>query len=292
MRGRAARYAGGMLRASEWLLVANFVYLSALALVLPLRAPVPAVTLALNLAILASYALLAYADSFRHGLLLGVIRDWYPFPLMLLTYREMGWFAQPHLSYELEKAWVVWDRWLLEGGLRAAVESPGPLIPAVLEISYALVYALGPFAMAMLYVYRRRERAGAFLFLYLTAVLLAYWQFPFWPSEPPRTVFPGEDMPGYTSPFRRFNWWYLEGQGIHTSVFPSAHVSSAFGAAFGMMRALPEHPWVGRFLLVLAVLIATATVYGRYHYFVDAAAGFVMALAAFGVSAIRPRTKA
>lgn len=281
-----------MLRDSERLLAVNFGYLSMLAVLLPLRPPIPAVVLALNAAILASFPLVAYADSFRRGRLLGIMRDWYPFPLMLLSYREMGWFAQPQWTRELETLWVAWDRTLLEGGLRAAVEWLGPAIPAALEISYALVYALGPFSMAMLFVYRRRERADDFLFLFLLAVLLSYWQFPFWPSEPPRTVFPGADMPAYDSPFRRFNWWYLRGQGIHTSVFPSAHVAAAFGAAFGMLRLLPEHRWVGRLLLVLAVLIATATVYGRYHYFADAAAGFAMAAAAAGINEIRSRVAA
>jgi len=45
-----------------------------------------------------------------------------------------------------------------------------------------------------------------------------------------------------------------------------------------LIRYLPEHPWVGLFLLVLAVLIATAVVYGRYHYAVDAAAGLAAAV--------------
>ena len=278
-----------MLRAFEWILALHFVYLSVLALVLPLRAPVPLVALSLNAAVLGGGALVAWADSFRRGLLLGVVRDWYPFPLLLLTYREMGWFARPHLSQDLENAWVAWDRALLAGGLRAAVESLGPVIPAILEISYMLVYALGPFAMAVLFLYRRRDRADVFLFLFVTGTLLSYGQFPFWPSEPPRTVFPGQDFPAYTSPFRHFNWWYLSSQGIHTSVFPSAHVSGAFSAAFGMLRALPEHPWVGRALLVAAVLIATATVYGRYHYFADAAAGLAMALAALGISVMCSR---
>jgi membrane-associated phospholipid phosphatase len=63
-------------------------------------------------------------------------------------------------------------------------------------------------------------------------------------------------------------------------VFPSAHVAGAFSAALGMRRALPEHPWVWRLLLGMAALIATATVYGRYHYLADATAGLLMALVA------------
>ena len=164
------------------------------------------------------------------------------------------------------------------------IELLGPLVPSVLEIAYSLVYALGPFSVAILYLYRRRERVDQFLFLFALGVLLCYAQFPFWPSEPPRTVFPGEDFPSYDTVFRRFNWWMLGGYGIHTSVFPSAHVAGAFSAALGMWFSLPEHRWVGRLLLVMAVLIATATVYGRYHYLADAAAGLAVAVLALAIT--------
>ena len=233
------------LRASEWVLVAYFSYTSVLALVLPLRAPIPAVTVTLNLTILAAYALLAWAHSLRGAAFLGMIRDWFPFTLMLLAYREMGWFAQPERRHDLERLWVGWDRAVLDGGLRAVIESLGPLLPAVIEFSYILVYVLGPFALAMLYVYDRRERADSFLFTFILAVLLCYAQFPLWPSEPPRAVFPGTDLPSYNTVFRRINLWMLGGQGIHTSVFPSAHVAGAFACAFAMIRDLPERPLGG-----------------------------------------------
>ncbi len=80
----------------------------------------------------------------------------------------------------------------------------------------------------------------------------------------------------------------LGNYGIHTSVFPSAHVAGAFSVAFGAWSTLPEHKWVGRFLLVMAALIAVATVYGRYHYLVDAVAGLVIAMVAWGVSRYFP----
>jgi membrane-associated phospholipid phosphatase len=276
------------MRASEWLLAGYFVYTALLAQILPLRPPIPALTAVLNLTILAGYALLAYADSFRRRLFLGVIRDWFPFPLLLLAYREMGWFAQPQQQHRLEEIWVAWDRALLYGlGVKSAIESLGPVLPALLEISYTLVYTLGPLAVVILYASGRRERVESFVFTFALGVLLAYVQFPFWPSEPPRTVFPGQDFPAIDTVFRRLNWWMLGGYGIHTSVFPSAHVSGAFSAAFAMRRVLPEKLWPGRFLLVMAILIATATVYGRYHYFADAAAGLGLALAAEGISRIR-----
>lgn len=271
----------GFLRRSEWVLAAYFVYAMIAAHALPVEQPVPLITVTLNLTILTSFALLGYADSLRRGRFLGIIRDWYPLPLVLLAYREMGWFAPPSHTLELERSWVVWDRLLLNDmGMRAGIELLGPVLPSLLEISYSLVYVIPHFSIAMLYVYKRRERVDRFLFPFVLAVLMSYALFPFFPSEPPRTVFPGEDYPSFDTIFRKFNWALLGGYGIHTSVFPSAHVSGAFSAALAMLRTLPEKRWVGRALMGLAVLIATATVYGRYHYAVDGLAGLGVAVVA------------
>ncbi|HSW48994.1 MAG TPA: hypothetical protein VLH09_02415, partial [Bryobacteraceae bacterium] len=94
------------IRRSEWTLIVYFAYVAALARILPARDPVPAVTLWLNLTIIAAYFLLAYADSLRRRPLLGVLRDWYPLPLIMLAYREMGWLAPATHSHELERIWV------------------------------------------------------------------------------------------------------------------------------------------------------------------------------------------
>ncbi len=276
----------GFLRASEWILIAYFAYTTVLSQVLPLRPPIPALTAVLNLTVIAGFALLAYADSIRRREFLSMVRDWYPAPLMLLAYREMGWFAPVERTYELERAWIVWDRFLLNQlGLRAAIESLGPVAPFVLEMAYALVYTVPVFSVAMLYAYHRRWRVDRFLVIFLLGILIPYSMFPYFPSEPPRTVFPGQDFPTVTTIVRRFNWWLLGGYGIHTSVFPSAHVAGGFSAAFAMIRLLPEHKWVGRLLLVMAILIATAVVYGRYHYAVDALAGFGISILAAAVPA-------
>jgi hypothetical protein len=277
------------MRASEWVLIGYFAYTTLLALVLPLRPPIPTITIVMNGLVFAGFALLVFAYELRRSEFFSIVRDWFPFPLMLLAYREMGWFARPHYTFELERRWIVWDRLLLRSGLSRLIEAAGPVLPALLEICYSLVYTLGPFSVAMLYLYRRRERVDRFSFVFFLGVLLSYAQFPFWPSEPPRTVFPGEDFPGYASVFRAVNWWMLGGYGIHTSVFPSAHVSGAFSAAFATIRTLPEHKWVGRFLLGMAVMIATATVYGRYHYAADAVAGVGVALAAAAIGSWRDR---
>jgi membrane-associated phospholipid phosphatase len=277
------RDAVSAVRWSEWVIIAFLVYAAAAGEILPVASPVGSLVVLLNSAVILSYALIIRCDFAKRTLAIGIIRDWLPLGMILLAYREMGWFALPHYGHALEARWVMWDGAFLHGGATAAIEAFGSVLPSALEICYSLVYALAPFSLAILYLYRRRDRVDRLLFIFALGVLLCYAQFPLWPSEPPRAVFFGEDFPAYDTVFRRFNWWMLGNYGIHTSCFPSAHVAAAFSAAFGMRQALPERQWVSRVLLTMAFLIALATVYGRYHYGADAAAGFAVAVFAVAV---------
>jgi membrane-associated phospholipid phosphatase len=273
----------GAIRWPERVIVGFLIYAALAAVTLPAAPSVRNLVVLLNLAIVLIYGVLIRLDAARRMLVTGVIRDWLPLALVLIAYREMGWLASPHHSHALEAHWVIWDRLALRGGAKALIEAFGSILPSVLEIAYTLVYALAPFSIAVLYLYGRRAQVDTFLFTFSLAVLLCYAQFPFWPSEPPRVVFFGEDLPTYDTVFRHFNLWMLGNYGIHTSVFPSAHVAGAFSVAFGMRLALPERKWVSRFLFVMALLIGVATVYGRYHYLADAAAGFLVAVIVFAV---------
>lgn len=277
-----------LFRSYEYIIIAYFTYTSVLVLLLPLKPPIPAVTLGINALILGGLVFLGWVDSLRRTEFLSIVRDWYAPPLLLLAYREMGWCAQPHLNTALEDAWVVWDRVLFyDLGFKALIESLGPVLPGLLEMAYIFVYPMAPLGMAALYIFQRRERIEPFLFNFILAVLVVYALFPYFPSEPPWTVFPGQDFPAYDTVFRRVNGSMLRGQGIHTSVFPSAHVAGAMSAAFALIRLLPEKKWVGRAWMGLALGIALATVYCRYHYTADALAGFGISLVATGASAWR-----
>lgn len=266
-----------LVRPPEWILFAFLLYAPALALFLYRSEGLKTRLAAVNLIVVLVYAGLIFLDFMKPRLLLDVIRDWLPLGLILLAYREMGWFALPHQGTSLESHWVIWDRLVLDYGGRALVESLGPVIPSVLELAYSLVYALPPLALAILYFNGHREAAGRFLMVVLLSILLCYAQFPFWPSEPPRVVFGGLDLPSYDTVFRRFNLWMLGNYGIHTSVFPNAHVAGGLSTAFGLRLAIPESKRIYRTFFVGAVLIAVATVYGRYHYLADAVCGAVIA---------------
>jgi membrane-associated phospholipid phosphatase len=264
-------------------MAAYFLYAAVMSAVLPVPSAVTSFTIGLNLTLVGVFFSLAYLGRVRpSSAAISITRDWFPLAVLVLAYREMGWFAPEQHIVELENSWIVWDRLLLnDWGLQSAIEAIGPALPALLELCYALVYAIGPFSLAAISLWGYRGRADKFLFRFLLGTVLSYALFPYFPSEPPRTIFPGDNVPAFDTIFRQFNWWLLGGHGIHTSVFPSAHVSSAYAAAFAMFRVVPERKAAGWFLVLLATGIFWATIYGRYHYAVDAVAGLAVAVLAF-----------
>jgi membrane-associated phospholipid phosphatase len=253
------------LRSSEWLLLAYFAYVALVSgfFISPWRP-----LLVAGGATVLVFRLARSESSYR---------DLAPLLLTLMAFREMDWFTPAIRDHRLEQAWIVWDRILLDHhGLRAMIESAGLLLPVFFELCYLLVYTVGFVAVWVLLAHGRRKRLNKFWLIYLAGTLGAYALFPYFPSEPPRIVFAGADLPSIVTFLRRFNLWILGNFSIHSSVFPSAHVSSVFSAAWGLLATLPERRWIGWAMAAYGLCVSIATVYGRYHYAVDVAAGAVL----------------
>lgn len=266
-------------RKSEWICLAYFAYTPLVAVLRPLPLAVRIEVWLAGAAVLASLWLLALPAVSRRPAA-AVLRDWLPLALILLAYRQMGWMALPHENRNFENYWITLDRLLLhQWGLKRAIEAPGPLLPNLLELSYLLVYVMPVATAAVFHALGQRAKLDAAYRIILSATLATYALYPFFPSEPPRAVFPDADLP-LMSALRAFNLRILGAYGIHMSVFPSGHAAAAFSCAFAVFRLLPSHRLAGCAFLVLATLIAVATVYGRYHFAIDTLAGLFMALAA------------
>jgi len=267
------------LRKSEWALLAFFSYIAFLIPFFPDRPGLhsqPLIVLACVSVVLLS---LAQAEKTRFAVKVSMIRDWTPMALTLLAFREMELFLPRHYNAAYENAWIRWDDVLLNQlGLKRAIEALGPVIPTYLELCYLLVYGMGAFCIAVLWIETQRRAVDRFYVILLTGTLLAYAMFPYFPSRPPRIAFPEVDVPVAHNVFRTLNLFLLRKATIHSGVFPSAHVSSAFAAAWGMFLVLPRRKGVAWGLLFYAISVAVATVYGRYHYAADAVAGFGVSL--------------
>lgn len=275
---------GRGLRLPEWILLGFFSYLALISPWFTERPDLHHQPIELLLGVAALIALLVMIQRRWNPRVIGWIRDWVPLGLTLVAFRSMELFIPAHFTHNYERVWVEWDQVLLgTWGLRHAIESLGWLIPGYLELCYLLVYGIGAYCVAVLYLANGRRGIDAFYALYLGGTLGAYALFPYFPSQPPRILFPHIDPPTVHTILRQFNLWILRKGTIHSSVFPSAHVSSAFAAAWGMFVIMPRRKWYGWGLLIYAVSVSIATIYGRYHYAADALAGFVVSVIAAAI---------
>ena len=271
----------GLLRPSEWLLVIYF-------LVAGMRAGLQGhySIAALDGCVPLLFAALEACERSLSRAWTAIARDWVAMPLLLIAYWNVDFVTRSRWNPAFGQRWIGIDRLLLNDWHgRALIESLGSFLPSVLELSYLLLYTMPPILLGLVYLFGGRRRAGPFLVTLLSGTLLTYALLPQFPSQSPRLSFPGQDLPSLMTLFRTVNVWLLDRWDIRASVFPSGHVAVAYSSAFAVMAALPERRWFGRVMLVFACLVAVQTVYGRYHFAVDAAAGFLISLLGHAVGA-------
>jgi membrane-associated phospholipid phosphatase len=267
-----------ILRTSEWVLVVFFGYNAAISPFFRDRPHLGYQPVILFAGVFGFLWALASKERAPAATAISIVRDWLPIPLTLVSFRGMEVFVPSSYPRTYEAIWVRWDDLLLNGWhVRRGIESLGAVIPLYLEICYFLVYGVAAFCLVVLYANRRREKVNLFLTIYLLGTLLAYALFPYFPSQPPRIAFPAIASPVVTWA-RELNLLLLRNASIHSGVFPSAHVSAAFSCAWGMFLVLPQRKRIGWGLLVYAISVSIATIYGRYHYAADVAAGFGVSL--------------
>ncbi len=217
-----------------------------------------------------------------------VTREWASLGLILVAYWSLQFLAGARRT-PWQDDLVAWDRGMLHvAGLKAAIETAGPMIPGILETAYLLLYAAPAFSLGALYLTGHRAETRHFLKVLFLGTLVAYALLPVVPLASPRLAYPGEDLPSHHGLARAVNVWLLDRMDISTSVFPSGHVAVAFSCAYGLRAAAPARRalWIGAFCFGLVVYLAT--VYGRYHYAADGLASIVLTTLA-GLTAQRSR---
>jgi membrane-associated phospholipid phosphatase len=110
---------------------------------------------------------------------------------------------------------------------------------------------------------------------------ICYTFFRFFPVAGPRYIFPLQETPAIHTPIAAFAHKLVAGGSSWGTAFPSSHVAVAFVNAANSWRS--SHKFGGS-VWILALLLAFATVYGQFHYAIDAVAGAAMAFLVLGTA--------
>lgn len=147
-----------------------------------------------------------------------------------------------------------------------------------LHFGYVSYYLVVPGAAVA--VYRNRGEAGLARMSVTVglAFFVCYLCFAVFPVAGPRYEFARIAGPQSDGLFFSAVHTVLEAGSSKGTAFPSSHVAAAAAALLACWR--DARRWFWAFLVPVALLTA-GTVYGRFHYGVDAAAGLAVALAAY-----------
>ncbi len=282
------------LNTPEKILLGYFAYLSAASFFVPLDSRQRLVAVTTNCLIAGVLLLVSQRASDRRWL--AALRPWLPSFFILVAYRESGLLLTPDPTHHLDYIFIRLDDALLKSPtVFWALDRGAPWIQYYLEFAYLLCYPVVPLGLLSLYLIRSESRATAWwaprpdvkqaMEHFWTAVLLAsltcYFLFPFFPLVPPRELFNDVPGPRVAPLLRSINQWLLVKYSVGASLFPSAHVAATIAMALAIRHYLAR---LGLGFVVVALSITLATVYGRYHYALDAVTGAFLGFAAYGLS--------
>jgi membrane-associated phospholipid phosphatase len=178
-----------------------------------------------------------------------------------------------------DAALVVIDRWLL-GGHDAAVLTAPLIRPWLNDLLFAAYgsFFLFPLMVGLPMWIRSRETCRRFVFAVVLAFYGSYVGYFFVPARGPRYYqWPADDVRTRVTPLSRFVYDTLNSlEYTKDDVFPSGHVMVTTVCLLAALRFDRRLFWP---LLPLGLLLASATIYCRYHYVVDIVVGFALGCA-------------
>jgi membrane-associated phospholipid phosphatase len=172
-----------------------------------------------------------------------------------------------------------WERALFGGqpSLEWIRAFPSPAWSTLMHTAYLSYYVILLGAPLGLWALGRRDAARGTVFLMMATFYACYTMFFCFPVAGPRYLFPPAANAATAVPAAALARRLLEGGSAWGTAFPSSHVAVALVAAACAWRG--SRP-LGAALLPAAVLLSLGTVYGQFHYAVDALAGAAVAAVA------------
>lgn len=204
------------------------------------------------------------------------LRRAYPLMALAWLYAQTAVLSQAiHPGYH-DATVLEWDRWLFGGHPNVWLRErlPWPLLSEVLHVCYYGYIAMTPALALTLYFSGRQRAFGVLATSIMSVFYFCYLSFVLFPVKGPWYVFARPEGGGYGI-FPNLVHRMLEVGASVGAAFPSSHVAASLVIAAMSYRFARR---LSRVFIPMAVGIFFATVYGGFHYAVDALAGLVTGL--------------
>ena len=230
----------------------------------------------------------------RPNAVFNFLRHFYPVLFYTWFFNETGHLNRMFFDDYLDPVFIRWDQAIF--GFQPSVEFmnalPSVIVSELFYASYFSYYLMISGIGLALYL-RSRPQFFHFVSVVSFVFYVCYTIYIFLPVIGPRTFF--REVEGYSLPaavlafassadypaavqqglFYRIMAWIYHQFESPGAAMPSSHVAVALTTLYFSFKYLPRLRW---WHLVMVVLLCFSTVYCRYHYVVDIAAGVLTAV--------------
>lgn len=223
--------------------------------------------------------------------LLKLFRYWYTVPLILFIFKQVYWIIYYVKPADIDSTLISIDyRIFGVNPTHWAFQFANPFLTEFLQIIYVYYYIMILVYGLELYLWKRYPEYKYALFIIVTGFYISYIVYMIYPAVGPRFTLHefysiNKELPGLflTDKIRGFlDFCESIPAGVLNPItftqrdaMPSAHISLAILIAY-LSRKIKSRSFY--FYLPYCFLMAAATIYLRYHYVIDLAAGAVVAV--------------
>jgi membrane-associated phospholipid phosphatase len=201
------------------------------------------------------------------------LRDWMPLAVGPFLYVELRWLIQgvgrPHADALVQG----WERVFFPTNPAAtwAPQVPSVVVSEALHFAYASYYLLVLLPPVLLYLRGRRTEYAVTLLALAMVYAVCFTTYLAFPVDGPRFLVGPAAAPD--GPVRTFVLHLLAAGSSRGTAFPSSHVAASVVASLCALRFQPR---LGAVVALLTAGLTLGTVYGGFHYGVDALAGLIV----------------
>jgi len=214
-----------------------------------------------------------------------IVRDWFPFLVILLMYYSL-WGDATHLlvTTDRDAALIALDQRLF--GFEASVAMQRfvtPPLTAWMQFAYAFHIWNIPLVACFIYLRRPRARFREMMCGLIVISFFGLLGYLLVPAIGPMYTLRNQYTVGLSQPLAMFNRQmdFMDYARIRRDVFPSLHVGISFVVWLYAYRNSRRLFWM---LMPLVLSLWVSTVYLRFHYLVDCVAGLILAPLSFGLA--------